>query len=99
MGLVRGADNADVFHGDGVLPGKLRLEVGESIEPIQLPKRRVPVALCKPLKEELASLQQRCIITTDEKSTDWIAYSWYVYTLHKQCAFFVVDVKNGFWHV
>lgn len=58
---------ADVFIGDGVLPGKLKLEVNEKVEPEQLPKRRVPVALYNPLKEDLASLQQRGIIAPVEK--------------------------------
>jgi len=52
---------ADVFHGDGVLPGKLKLEADKRVEPVQLPKRRVPLALYNPLNEELASLQHRGI--------------------------------------
>lgn len=64
---------SDVFQGDGCLPGKLKLEVDERVEPVQLPKRRVPVALYKPLKEELSGLEKRRMIKAVEKSTDWIS--------------------------
>lgn len=41
------------------------------MKPVQLPQRRVPVALMKPLKEELRDLRRREIITVD-CSTDQI---------------------------
>lgn len=66
-------DYADVFHGDGLCSGKLKLEVDERVEPVKLPKRRVPVALYNPLKEEHTSLQSRGIIVPVEKSTDWVS--------------------------
>lgn len=40
--------------------------------PVKLPKRRVPVAMMAPLKEELKDLERREIITPVERSTDWI---------------------------
>lgn len=40
---------------------------------MRLPKRRGPVAMMKPLKEELSDLQKRGIITPVEHSTDWIS--------------------------
>lgn len=43
-------DYSDVFQGDGRFLNKLKLEGDERVEPVQLPKRRVPVALYKPLK-------------------------------------------------
>lgn len=64
---------SDVIQGNGCLPGKLKLEVDEQVEPIQLPKRRMPVALYKPLKEELSGLEKRRMIKAVEKSTDWIS--------------------------
>lgn len=63
---------ADVFTGDGCLGGKYKMEVDSTVKLVQMPKRRVPVALMKPLKEELRDLQQRGIITHVECSTDWI---------------------------
>ncbi|CAI5660683.1 unnamed protein product [Oreochromis niloticus] len=67
------AEYADVFTGDGCLEGELRLEVDETVKPVQLPKRRVPIAMIKPLKKELQDLQRRGIITPVECSTDWIS--------------------------
>ncbi|KAK7891393.1 hypothetical protein WMY93_023356 [Mugilogobius chulae] len=52
-------DFADVFTGDGCLEGEYRMEVDTSVKPVQLPKRRVPVAMMKPLKEELQDLERR----------------------------------------
>lgn len=74
---------ADVFTGDGCLGGKYKMEVDSTVKPVQLPKRRVPVALMKPLKEELRDLQHRGIITPVECSTDWIS------------AMVVVQKQNG----
>ena len=66
------AEYADVFSGDGCLEGEYQLEIDSSVKPVQLPKRRVPVAMMKPLKAELQDLQRRGIITPVECSTDWI---------------------------
>ncbi|KAK5866505.1 hypothetical protein PBY51_020693 [Eleginops maclovinus] len=63
----------DVFTGDGCLEGEYRIEIDERVEPVKLPKRRVPVAMMTPLKEELKDLQRREIITPVEKSTEWIS--------------------------
>uniref|UniRef100_A0A8C5PGJ5 ribonuclease H n=1 Tax=Leptobrachium leishanense TaxID=445787 RepID=A0A8C5PGJ5_9ANUR len=63
----------DIFQGIGCLEGKLNLEVDALVQPVRLPKRKVPVSLLKPLKEELASLEQQGIITPVEGSTDWIS--------------------------
>lgn len=64
---------ADTFTGDGCLEGAYKIEIDDQVEPVKLPKRRVPVALMKPLKEELADLQNRGIIAPVEQSTDWIS--------------------------
>ncbi|KAK5853431.1 hypothetical protein PBY51_007214 [Eleginops maclovinus] len=66
------AEYADVFKGDGCLEGDYKLEIDDTVKPVQLPKRRVPVAMMKPLKAELQDLQRRGIITPVECSTDWI---------------------------
>lgn len=63
----------DVFTGDGCLDGEYRIEIDKRVEPVKLPKRRVPVAMMTPLKGELRDLQERGIITPVEKSTDWIS--------------------------
>ena len=66
------AEYADVFMGDGCLEGEYSLEIDDTVKPVQLPKRRVPVAMMKPLKAELQDLQRRGIIAPVECSTDWI---------------------------
>ena len=36
---------SDVFKGEGKLEGQLHLELDESVQPVQLPPRRVPQAV------------------------------------------------------
>lgn len=64
---------SDVFTGDGCLPGRYKIEIESGVQPVKLPKRRVPVAMMGPLKEEVNNLQERGIITPVEQSTDWIS--------------------------
>ncbi|KAL0159196.1 hypothetical protein M9458_042921, partial [Cirrhinus mrigala] len=64
---------ADVFTGDGCLEGEYKIEIDNTVKPVQLPKRRVPVAMMKPLKEELQHLQRRGIVAPVERSADWIS--------------------------
>lgn len=49
----------DVFTGDGCLEGEYIIEIDNSVPPVKLPKRRVPVAMMAPLKEELKDLERR----------------------------------------
>lgn len=72
MGQIK-AEYADVFTGDSCLEGEYKMEIDETVKPVQLPKRRVPVAMMKPLKDELQDLQRRNIIASVECSTDWIS--------------------------
>lgn len=39
----------DVFTGDGCLEGEYKIEIDSTVEPVKLPKGRVPVAMMKPL--------------------------------------------------
>lgn len=63
----------DVFTGDGCLEGEYKIEIDSTVEPLKLPKRRVPVAMMKPVREELQSLVDREIIAPVDCSTDWIS--------------------------
>lgn len=72
MGQIK-TEYADVFTGDGCLKGEYIMEMDKTVKPVQLPKRRVPVAMMKPLKDELHDLQRREIIAPVERSTDWIS--------------------------
>lgn len=61
----------DVFTGVGCLEGEYKIEIDKSVPPVKLPKRRVPVAMMAPLKEELKELEAKGIIAPVERSTDW----------------------------
>ena len=71
MGQIK-AYHADVFTGDDCLEGEYQIEEDNTVETVQLPKRRVPVAMMTPFKVELQDLQLRRIITPVECSTGWI---------------------------
>ena len=49
-------DFADIFKGLGKMEGKLHLEVNQSVPPVIMPPRRVPVALKGKFKEEIDCL-------------------------------------------
>lgn len=66
-------DYADVFEGDGCLEGENRIEIDDTIKPVQLPKRWVPVATMKPFKEELQDLQKRGFTAPVERNMNWIS--------------------------
>ncbi len=40
----------DVFTGDGCLPDHYKIEIDHEVEPVKLPKRRVPIAMMGQLK-------------------------------------------------
>ena len=54
---------ADVFRGEGKLEGDLHLEIDPKVPPVQLPTRKVPIAIKDKLKEELDRLEGLNIIT------------------------------------
>ena len=62
----------DVFDGLGNLGTPLRLEVDETVKPVQQPLRRVPEALRTPLKEYLDDLESRGVIEKVERPTEWV---------------------------
>lgn len=64
---------ADVFQGLGELGEPLHLEVDETTRPIQIPPRRIPEALRKPLQEHLAELEQQGVIEKVAQATDWVS--------------------------
>lgn len=64
---------SDVFAGDGWLEGEYKIEIDSSVEPVKLPKRRVPVAMRIHLREEIQSLVDREIIAPVDCSTEWLS--------------------------
>ena len=59
----------DVFMGEGLFEEKLHLEV----PPTKLPVRKVPIALKKPIKEELDRLVRLDALAKVDVPTDWIS--------------------------
>ena len=63
----------DVFGGEGKLEGQLHLEIDPSVTPVQLPTRRVPLAVKEKLKAELSRLENLGVIRERDVPTDWIS--------------------------
>jgi hypothetical protein len=63
----------NVFNGEGKLEGKLHLEIDPNVKPIQLPVRKVLVAVKEKLKFELDRLSDLEIITPAQVPTKWIS--------------------------
>ena len=63
----------DVFTGDGKFEGKLRLEVDNTITPVTLPVRKVPLAVREPLKKEIERLVSKGILEPVDVPTDWVS--------------------------
>lgn len=47
-----------MFTGDGCLEDKYKMEVDSIVKPVQLPNGQVPMAMIKPLKEELCNVEE-----------------------------------------
>ena len=66
-------DFADIFKGLGKMEGKLHLEVDESVSPVIMPPRRVPVALKGKFKEELDRLISVGVLEKVEQPSKWVS--------------------------
>ena len=64
---------SDHFKGEGKLEGQLHLKLYESVQPVQLPPRRVPLTVKDKLQVELERLSNLEIITRVDDPTDWIS--------------------------
>ena len=74
-------EHANLFRGDGKLEGDLHLEIDLNVSPVQLPTRKVPIAIKEKLKEELDRLEGLNITTPVNVPTSWISAT--VITLKK----------------
>ncbi|XP_022806614.1 uncharacterized protein K02A2.6-like [Stylophora pistillata] len=63
----------DVFTGEGKLEELLHLEIDRNVQPVQLPTRKVPIALREPLKHELHRLSNTGVIQKVDTPTSWIS--------------------------
>ena len=64
---------SDVFEGLGRLPGKYHIDVDPEVRPVQHCQRNVPVAMKADLKNKLAELVEKKVITPVDQPTDWIS--------------------------
>ena len=55
------------------MEGKLHLEVDDSVSPVVMPPRRVPVALKGKFKEEIDRLIDVGVLTKVEEPTKWVS--------------------------
>ena len=67
------AEYADLFKGLGKIEGKLHLEVDETVPPVVMPPRRVPVAVTGKLREELDRLESLGVLEKEDKPTQWVS--------------------------
>ena len=63
----------EVFDGIGELGEPLHLEVDTTVKPVQIPPRRIPEALRKPLKDHLDELEEQGIIQKVAEPTEWVS--------------------------
>ena len=66
-------DFVDIFKGLRKMEGKLHLEVNESVPPVIMPPRRVPVALKGKFKEEIDRLIGVGVLEKVEEPTKWVS--------------------------
>ncbi|XP_052785334.1 uncharacterized protein K02A2.6-like [Mya arenaria] len=64
---------SDVFQGEGTFEEELHLEIDDSVTPVKMPVRRVPLGLKEKLKCELQRMEKANIITKVETPTDWVS--------------------------
>ncbi|XP_053405074.1 uncharacterized protein K02A2.6-like [Mercenaria mercenaria] len=64
---------ASVFEGEGQFENHLHLEIDDTVKPVKMPVRRVPVAMKEKLKRELNQLEKRGIIAKVDTPTDWVS--------------------------
>ena len=66
--------NSDVFaERVGCLEGKLHLERNQSVMPVQMPVRKVPLAMQELLQAELRDMEDRGKIASVDVPTDWVS--------------------------
>ena len=64
---------ADLFEGQGTLSGLVHLDIDPSVKPVQMPLRRLPLAITDKVKAELARMTSLGIIEPVTEPSDWIS--------------------------
>ncbi|KAK2177618.1 hypothetical protein NP493_589g01018 [Ridgeia piscesae] len=68
------AEYDSVFKGIGCLPGEYDIETDESITPVQVRPRKIPLSMKEEVKTKLDTLTKQCIIEHVESPTPWISH-------------------------
>ena len=64
----------DVFDGElGLLEGKVKFVVDQSVKPVEMPLKRIPLAVKEDVEEELLRLEKLGVITRETRPTDWVS--------------------------
>ena len=63
----------EVFNGHGKMPGKIHLETDDTVAPVVMPPRKVPLAVKPKLKTELERLTELNVIEPVTGPTDWVS--------------------------
>ena len=74
---------ADLFDGYGTLPGTVHLVCDETIQPVRVPLRKIPVPIKAKVEKQLRDMKKNDIITEVTGPTPWIS------------ALLVVNKPNG----
>ena len=67
------AEYVDLFKGFGKIEGRLHLELDETVSPVVMLPRRVPVAVKVKIREELDRLESLGVLEKEDKPTQWVS--------------------------
>lgn len=71
---INNLTNSATFQdGVGSFPGKQKLSVDPSVQPVVMPDKRIPIALRTALKTELTAMVEQGIITEVSEPTPWVS--------------------------
>ena len=74
MASIKEDQYQEVFDRElGIIPGKHKLRVDPSIQPVVMPDRRVPMAVHPKLKEDLDRMVSLGVITPVDEPTPWVS--------------------------
>ena len=63
----------EIFTGNGCFKEPVHIEIDETVPPVKLPLRRVPVAIKPHLQQELKRLEGLHVTEAVNKPTDWVS--------------------------
>ena len=67
------AEYADLFDGVGQLDGDVHLEIDETVPPVQMPLRRLPIGVRDKVATELQRMEENGIIESVTEPSSWVS--------------------------